>query len=482
MLVPEEELRKLIKIKPGDIFSREKLTESTKLIGDRLGNEGYAFANANAVPELDKEKQQVVFTFFIDPGRRVYVRRVNVTGNTRTRDEVVRREMRQMESGWYDAAKINRSRQRIDKLGFFKDVNIETPAVPGTTDQVDINVNVTEKPTGAILIGAGFSSSDKLILSGSISQQNVLGSGNALGVQVNSGKINQVYSLSFTNPYYTIDGVSRGFDLYKRNVDPTSLSVGSYRTSTLGGTVRFGVPITDDDTIFYGIGAESTSLDVFDDSPQRFKDFVSTFGSRNTTLLGTAGWARDKRDSAIYPTQGAVQRASAEVGLPGATLKYYKLSYQHQWYYPLTRIFTVMLNGELGTGDGYGGKPLPFYKNFFAGGVTSVRGYETASLGPRDSNDESLGGKRRVVGNAELLFPFPGLRNDKSIRMSAFVDGGAVFGQGALPGSEGMRYSAGLGVSWISPVGPLKVTFAQPLNKHEGDRIQRFQFTLGSVF
>lgn len=482
MLVPEEELRKLIKIKPGEIFSREKLTESTKLIGDRLGNDGYAFANVNAVPELDKGKQQVAFTFFVDPGRRVYVRRVNVTGNTRTRDEVIRREMRQMEGGWYDAAKINRSKQRVDKLDFFKDVNIETPAVPGTTDQVDINVNVTEKPTGAILVGAGFSSSDKLILSGSISQQNVLGSGNALALQVNSGKINRVYSLSFTNPYYTIDGVSRGFDLYKRNVDPTSLTVGRYKTSTVGGGLRFGVPVTDDDTIFYGIGAESTSIDVFSDSPQRFIDFVSTFGTHNTTVLGTVAWARDKRDSAIYPTEGRLQRASSEVGLPGASLKYYKLSYQHQWYHPLSRTFTLMLNGEVGTGGGYGGKPLPFYKNFFAGGVTSVRGYETASLGPRDSNDEALGGRQRVVGNAELLFPFPGLRNDKSVRLSTFVDGGAVFGQGALSGSEGMRYSAGIAVSWVSPVGPLKVSFAQPLNEHTGDRVQRFQFTLGSVF
>jgi len=483
MLVPEAELRKLINIKPGEVFAREKLTESIKLISERLGDDGYAFANVNAVPELNKEKQEAAFTFFIDPGRRVYVRRVNISGNNRTRDEVIRREMRQLESGWYSTEKITRSKTRIDRLGYFKDVNVETPAVPDANDQVDLNVSVTEKPTGTVMIGAGFSSTEKLVVSGSISQNNIFGTGNALSAQVNSGSINKVYSLSYTNPYFTPDGVSRGFDVYLRNVDPTSLSVGSYSSSTTGGTMRFGVPVTEDDTIFFGIGAERTKLTTFPTSPARYLSFVNTFGADNTTLLGTVGWARDKRDSAIYTTKGTVQRAFVEAGLPGGTLKYYKMTYQHQWYRPLTKTFTLLLNGEVGHADGYSNKPLPFYKNFYAGGTSSVRGYEGSSLGPRDTNDEVLGGNQRVVGNAEILFPFPGMKNEKSVRLSAFVDGGAVFGtNGAKPDSEGMRYSTGVALSWISPIGPLTFSLAKPLNANVNDKQQRFQFTLGGGF
>ncbi|MBC7943741.1 MAG: outer membrane protein assembly factor BamA [Burkholderiales bacterium] len=479
LLVPEEELRKLIKLEPGEVFSRQRLTESTKLIGDRLGDDGYAFANVNAAPELDKANQQVSFTFFVDPGRRVYVRRVNISGNTRTRDEVIRRELRQMESGWYSSEKLNRSKQRVDKLGFFSEVNVETPAVPATSDQVDINMSVVERPTGNILLGAGLSSSDGLILSGSIAQNNVFGSGNQLSLQINSGRINSVYSVSYTNPYYTVDGISRGFDIYRRDVDPTSLSVGSFRTSTLGAGIRFGVPISERDTINYGLAFESTELDVFADSPQRFKDFVTTFGNDNTTLLGSIGFTRDGRDSLIYPTSGTLQRVSAEIGLPGADLKYYKLSYQHQKYFPLSRTFTLLLNGELGAGGGYDDMPLPFFKNFFAGGNNSVRGYDTSSLGPRDTNGDALGGRYRIVGNAELLFPFPGVTDDKSLRMSTFIDAGTV--DETFSVSE-MRYSIGIAVAWVSPVGPLKVSIAQPINDDPGDEVQRFQFVFGTAF
>lgn len=484
MLVPEEELRKLIKIHPGEVFSREKLTESTKLIGDRLGNDGYAFANVNAVPELNKEKREVAFTFFIDPGRRVYVRRINISGNTRTRDEVIRREMRQMEGGWYSAAKITRSRERIDRLSYFSDVNVETPAVPGTTDQVDVNVNVTEKPTGNIMVGAGFSSSDGIILSGSISQANVFGTGNYLSTQVNSSKVNTVYSLSFTDPYYTVDGVSRGFDVYRRKVDTSYYTtLAKYMSDSWGGGVRFGIPLNEMDSVNLGLAGEDTKLTVFSDSPQRFKDYVNTFGANNTTLRADAGWARDTRDSLTYPTKGQMQRVFGEMGLPGGTLKYYKLSYQNQWLTPLSKNFTLSLNGEIGYGNGYGGRPLPFFKNFYAGGVTSVRGFRTATLGPRDPTDNTaLGGNRRIVGNVEVLFPFPGMRNDKSLRFSAFVDGGNVFGQDEKVSLSALRYSSGLALTWYSPMGPMKFSIATPLNKKEGDQVERFQFQLGSVF
>jgi outer membrane protein insertion porin family len=479
LLLPEEELRKLIKIKPGEVFSREKLTESTKLIGDRLGNDGYAFANVNAAPELNKEKRQVAFTFFIDPGRRVYVRRINVSGNTRTRDEVIRRELRQLEGGWYNAELINRSKQRIDKLGYFSDVNVETPAVPGTTDEVDVNYSVTEKPTGNVLLGVGYSSAEGIILSASVTQANIFGSGNYVSAQVNSGSVNRVYSLSFTNPYYTVDGVSLGFDIYKRNLDTTSLSVSPFRTSTWGGGVRFGLPINEDDTINYGLGYEDTGIEVFPTSPQRYIDFVNQFGSDNTTLLGSIGFTRDRRDSVIYTTSGTLLKLSAEIGLPGGNLEYYKLSYQQQYYYPLSRFFTLQFDGELGMGGGYNGQPLPFYKNFFAGGSTSVRGFDTNSIGPKDTNGDALGGTRRIVGSAEVLFPMPGFTDIKALRLGTFFDVGTVadtFAFGSL------RYSAGFDVAWSSPFGPLKFSIAQPLRKSSDDRIQRFQFTFGTLF
>lgn len=485
MLVPEEELRKLIKIKPGDVFSREKLTESSKLIGDRLGNEGYAFANVNAVPELDKEKHEAAFTFFIDPGRRVYVRRINVTGNTKTRDEVIRREMRQMEGGWYSTEKIKRSRERVDRLGYFKEVNVETPAVAGTTDQVDVNVNVEERPTGSMMLGAGYSSSDGILLSGSVSQTNFLGTGKTLSTQVSRGAINKIYSASYTDPYWTVDGISRGFDVYKRKVDTTNSTLLSalagYNSDSIGGGVRFGVPLNELDTINFGLAYDVTKITLGANATQRYIDFVNTFGERNSTLRGDLGWARDSRDSLTYPTKGTLQRIYGELGLPGGNLEYYKANYQHQWYRPLTDTFTLMLNGEAGIANGYGKTSvLPFFKNFYAGGVTSVRGYDTASIGPKDSQGLALGGNKRLVGNAEVLFPFPGLRNDKSVRMSLFADAGVIYNNGDSGG--GMRYSTGLGVSWISPFGPLKFSLAKPMNQKDGDKLQRFQFQMGSTF
>jgi outer membrane protein insertion porin family len=488
-VVPAEELKSLITVQPGEVFSREKLTASTKAIGDRLGNEGYAFANVNAQPDIDKEKRQVAFTVLVDPGRRVYVRRINVTGNTRTRDEVVRREMRQMEGAWYDAERINRSRTRVDRLGYFQEVTVETPAVPSTTDQVDVNLNVQEKPTGNLMFGAGFSSSEGLVLSGSISQNNLFGSGNALSAQVNTGEVNTVYSLSYTEPYFTVDGVSRGFDIYHRSVDPTSLSVGNYQTKSSGAGVRLGYPIAEDDSINFGLSYDQTEITTFADSPKRYIEFVDEFGNNTTTVLATAGWARDRRDSLLWPTRGAYHRAFGEVALPvGDSLRYYRASYQYQRFFPFGRDYALMAGGEIGYGDGYGDNPLPFFKNFYAGGIGSVRGYETASLGPRDTladgteSDDALGGNRKLVFSTEFLFPMPGMGLDRSVRLGTFIDGGWVWGAAEKLDFGDLRFSAGLSVAWNSPVGPLKFSIAQPLNEKPGDRVERFQFQLGTAF
>jgi len=502
--VPEAELKKLVSLKVGDFFSREHLNESTKKIGDRLGNEGYAFSNVNAAPEIDKEKRTASFTFLVDPGRKVYVRRVNVTGNTRTKDEVVRREMRQMEGAWFAADKVNRSRERVERLGFFKETTVETPPVPGTTDQVDVNVNVTEQPTGNILLGAGFSSSEGLVLSGSISQNNLFGSGNRLSAQINSGSINKVYSLSFTNPYFTQDGISLGYDLYRRDVNTSRLNtVADYGTSTIGAGLRLGVPITELDTVNFGLAYEQVTLDLSATAPNVYHDYAAQYESAcaayNTACSSTTnslrvetGWARDTRDSLMYPTKGTYQRAFIEAGTPLGDLNYYKLNYQYQWLRPLSRSVTLLLNGEIGIGGGYSGKDMPLFRNFFAGGIGSVRGFDSGALGPKAINSAgtsfSIGGDKRVVGNAELLFPFPGMGNDRSVRLSTFLDIGEVAGSGDWQGRyetlslSDMRYSVGAAVTWYSPMGPIKLSLAKALNAADDDKEQTFQFQLGNVF
>lgn len=482
-ILSHEEMRKLITVLPGSVFSRKELTESAKKISDRLGEDGYAFANANAVPELDKANHQVAFTFMIDPSVRAYIRRIDITGNTKTRDEVIRREFRQMEGAWFDTSKIKKSKQKVDRLDFFSEVNIETPQVVGTNDQLDISLSVKEKLTGDFSLGAGLSSNEGLIFTGSVTERNLFGTGNHLTTQINTSKVNQIYSLSYTNPYYTDEGVSRSFDLYKRDVNSGRTAVVSpYRTQTLGTGMRLGVPIGDDESIYYGLSVEQTNLSITAASPVRVIQYVDLFGASTVNLTGTIGWGYDNRNSTIYTTEGTVQRATLSATLPPSDQKFYKLNYQHQWFYPLSKTFTLRLNGEVAKASGYSGAVLPFTQNYYAGGADSVRGYEPNSLGPRDSLNNSLGGDKRVIGNMELLFPMPGLTTEKSVRLSAFIDGGAVYGAGDLLGTDGLRYSAGMALTWISPVGPLKISSAYPLNEQAGDKLRKIQFTLGSLF
>ncbi|OPZ05225.1 MAG: Outer membrane protein assembly factor BamA precursor [Alphaproteobacteria bacterium ADurb.BinA305] len=485
LILPESEYQALTKIRPGETFSRERLTETTKAITDRLGNEGYAFANVNAAPEVDKVKREVAFTVFVDPGRRVYVRRINVGGNTKTRDEVVRREMRQMEGGWYDAAAINRSRTRIDRLGFFDEVTVETPAIPGTTDQVDVNFTVKERPTGNLMLGAGFSSSENIVLSASISQQNLFGSGNALTLGLNTSQSSRTLALSFTNPYYTVDGISLGWDLYHRTYDADELdSVSPYKTVSTGAGIRLGWPIAEDDHVNFGLTADRTEITTYNASPLLYKDFCKENGLDNPSgvgdctvdsLLLTVGWSRDGRDSFTYPRSGVYQRVYGEVTVPVGDLRYGKLGYQYQHWFPIGTDYALMLNADVG----------------------SVRGFDQGSVGPKykdtDGDISSTGGTRKAVANAEFFFPMPGAGKDRSFRISAFLDAGYVWGRDEEPLGGGtfvdqnirfsdLRYSTGLAFSWSSPIGPLKFSFGHPLKKEENDEIQRFQFQLGSVF
>ena len=481
MLVPRDELQKLVRVKAGDVFSRARVNETTKAITDRLGNDGYAFANASAVPQLDKEKRTVALTILVDPGRRVYVRRISVAGNTRTRDEVVRREMRQLEGAYYDASKIELSKRRLDRTQYFKDVSVETAPVAGSADQIDVNFTIEEKPTGAIQLGAGLSSTDGAVFSGSVTQSNIFGSGKFVSATVSTSKVNRTYALSYLNPYFTVDGVSQGFDIYSRRIDASSLSVGKYKTDTLGGGLKFGYPLSETDSLSYGLIAENVKLSLYSDSPLQFLAFERDFGDRYKYLSGNMGWLRDRRDSAILPTSGTLTRAGGE--LAGGDLKYYRLNLFHQWLYPLSRTMTLGVRGDFGYVGGYHGDTVPFFKNFYAGGPDSVRGYEAFSLGPQDQFGNVLGGTRKLTGSAEVLFPVPGAANEKSLRLAVFVDTGQVFGANENLALSGLRYAAGFGIAWTSPFGPLRVSIAEPLNEKKGfDKVERLQFTFGSSF
>jgi len=483
--VPEEELRKLILLKPGEVFDNEKVTNSVKALTDRLGNDGYAFANINALPDINRDKQQVAFTFFVDPGRKTYVRRVNITGNTKTRDEVVRRELRQLEGATYDAADVKRSKERIELLGYFEDVTVETPAVPDAPDQVDMNINLKERPTGSISAGVGYVQGEGIQLSGSISQSNIFGSGKYMALSVSNGSVNKDVSISFTDPYFTQDGVSLGYDVYHRVYNPDANNTSAYKTSTNGVDMRFGVPVTEYDRINFSLGPEQTTITTYSTSPQRYINFVDEFGNINWTLLGKVSWARDTRDSSLWPTRGALISAGIDAGLPGGDLEYYRLSHKEQWFFPLSKTYTLMLNGELGYAAGYGKtSTLPFFQNFYLGGIGSVRGYTNNSIGPQDTNGDFMGGTHKAVFNAEVLFPFPGMKDNKSVRASVFFDSGTLWDQtqpGSTP-SSGLRYSTGVAVTWLSPLGPMKFSYADPLRKESSDSIERFQFQLGTVF
>jgi len=485
LLDREAELNKLIKIKPGDRFSAEKLQATTKAIVDKLGEYGYAFATVNALPQINQADHTVDLTLQVDPSRRVYVRRINVIGNTRTRDEVVRREMRQLESSWFDSSRLALSKDRINRLGYFTNVDVTTVPVEGTADEVDINVKVTEKPTGAITLGAGFSSTDKVVLSAGVSQDNVFGSGTSLSVNVNTAKTYRTLAVTQVDPYFTVDGIKRITDVYYRTYQPLYYSTdSSFRIITAGGDLKFGIPFSEVDTVFFGVGFEQDRLDVDAYTPQSYIDYVNEFGRVSNNVPLTIGWSRDARDSALVPSRGYFLQANAEYGTPiGATL-YYKTDVQAQYYYSFARGFVLGLNFQAGYGNGLGGKPYPIFKNYYAGGIGSVRGYEPSSLGPRDAKtNDPIGGSKMVVGNIELTFPLPGTGYDRTLRVFTFLDGGNVWGnEGDSIGSNGLRYAYGVGLAWISPIGPLKLSLGFPVTKHEGDQYQKFQFQIGTAF
>jgi outer membrane protein insertion porin family len=416
-----------------------------------------------------------------EPSRRAYVRRVNVSGNNRTRDEVVRREFRQFESSWYDGDKIKLSRDRIDRLGYFRDVNIDTSDVPGAPDQVDLNVTVVEKPTGSLQLGAGFSSAEKLALSFSIKQENAFGSGNYLGVEVNTSKYNRAIVFNTVNPYFTPDGISRTIDVYHRRSKPYEDQGGNYELVTSGAGLRFGVPFSELDTVYFGGSVERTTINPGTNIPAAYLAYANRFGYTSYALPLSIGWSRDDRDSALAPTSGRYQRLATEWGV-AADAKYLRANYQYQQYVPINKQFTLALNGEAGWGKGLAGRPYPVFKNFYSGGLGSVRGFEQGTLGPRDVTGSTIGGPKKATLNAEIIAPFPGAGNDRTLRLFGFVDAGNVFGENEKVTFSTFRSSVGVGISWVSPLGPLRLAIANPIRKFPGDRIQKLQFQIGTSF
>lgn len=498
--IPMQDLEKLIKVKTGKWFEQNKLEDILSSLQRRLGDNGYANAEINVQPRPDNEHLNFVLTLI--PREKIYVNNIHISGNNKTRDEVIRREMRQMESAPYDYGKIERSKERIQQLGYFGDVNITSVPVENALDQVDLNVSVQEQPTGSIEVAAGYAQDEGVVLSAGVSQDNIFGSGKSASARIVNSSSNKRASLSFTDPYFTPDGVSLGYDLFARSYDARKSSVSSYKTTTMGGGVRMGVPITEYDRLNFGLGAQHQKLNIYEDSPYRYKKFVEDYGNKNWTITGNIGWGRNTTDSAFWPTRGYMMNVDLEAGLPGGDIQYYKLTHEQKWFFPLTKNLTWMISGAVGYGDGYGKmKTLPFYNHFYAGGLGSVRGFEGSSLGPKvreyNNSIDYLGGTRQALLNTELLMPFPGMSKSRTVRFSLFADAGSVWDGKKYTSADydyygdaghkstfknELRYSAGAALTWISPLGPLKFSYAHPLNKKKGDEVQRFQFQLGTVF
>ncbi|MEY2952067.1 MAG: outer membrane protein assembly factor BamA, partial [Pseudomonadota bacterium] len=477
----EEEFKSLVKIEVGEAFNADQVAQTSKAFTDYFGKFGFAFARVEVRPDIDRANKSVSFVLMGDPSRRAYVRRVNINGNSRTRDEVIRRELRQLESSWYDGDKIRLSRDRVDRLGFFRDVNIETEEVPNAPDQIDVNLTVAEKPTGSVQLGAGFSSYERLSLSFGIKQENAFGTGNYLGVDVNTSKFNRVVVVSTTDPYFTKDGVSRTYDVHYRSTRPYTDLGGNYRLVSAGTGVRFGVPFTEIDRVFFGAGIEQTQIVPGTNIPAAYLAYATRFGYTSAAVPLTLGWARDSRDSALAPNRGQFQRLNSEWSV-ASDARYLRANYQYQHYIPITKQWTTAFNTELGWGKGLGDRPFPVFKNFYSGGLGSVRGFEQNTLGPRDVTGALIGGAKKITLNAEVIAPFPGTGNDKTLRMYGFVDAGNAYADNEKMQLRDMRASMGVGLSWLSPVGPLRLAFANPIRKQPGDRIQKLQFQIGTAF
>lgn len=489
LIVDPQLLVDLVTVRPGDVFSRTQVTHTSDALSKRLGAEGYAFANVNPIPDVDEENSLVSMTFFVDPGKRAYVRRINFSGNSKTQDEVLRREMRQMEGAWFSNEAVERSRVRLERLGFFEEVNVETPAVAGSPDQLDVNFAVSERSSGSISAGFGFGQDSGFLINGSVIQENFLGTGKRVAVTLASNDFSDVYSVSQTNPYWTKDGISQTISLFSRSTNAAEENLSEYDTDTIGFNVGFGIPINEFDAIGVSFGVEQIDIGTNVFTPIEIASFVTKNGDSFNQVKVSASWSHDTRNRAVFADRGGVHSIRLDLATPLGDQEFFKFFYKRQQYWPISKKLTFMLNGTAGYGDGYGGTDeLPFYENFFAGGFTSVRGFKANTLGPRTTSqvfidDDPFGGSKLLVGRGELFFPVPFLRDPpKSMRLSAFFDAGNVFGPNEDLDVGDLRYSTGIAAVWISPFGALSVSFSSPFNDDEDDETESFQFNLGQSF
>lgn len=483
MVLPSEELLSLIEIAPGAVFSRREVVDASERMTRRLGKDGYAFANVTPIPEVVEGEQVVALTFLVDPGPRVYVRRIVISGNARTQESVYRRELRQMEGAWFNGELVDRSRVRLQRLPFVESVNIETHRVPGSNDEVDLEIAVTERLSGALSLGVGYSQNQGLLLTASLSQDNFMGSGNRVTFAVSNSDVSTLVNLSILNPHYTMHGATRGFSIFYQEINAERADISRYSANRGGVNVTYGIPFSDFDTVTIRPGYENVRILKVNSTPDEILRFLDQEGDRYNLFTTEFSYTHDTRDRVIFAESGRRHRISADIAIPGSELQYYKLSYTGQEIFKLSDSYSLSFSVGVAQGDGYGStSSLPFFEHFFAGGIRSLRGFRDNSLGPRDSNNEPYGGQFRTVGTAELFFPLPLAAENRSVRMSAFLDTGQVFERSSDFAFDELRLSTGLAITWMSPVGPLSLSYGYPLREKDSDETQALQFLLGAAF
>ncbi len=476
------ELEKQIPLKPGEVFSRAKIIDIDNGLTHFYGNQGYAFANVNPEPVIDDTNHEVFINFNIQPGRRVYVRRITFTGNTKTQDIVLRREVRQEEGGLYSLSEIERGKQRLMLLGYLQNVQPTTTPVPGQPDQVDVNYNVTDASSATASLQVGYSDMYGLLYGANVTENNLMGTGKQVGVAFENSQYSSVYSFNYTNPYYTESGISRAVSAFYQHVTPGNVGVAQYSTNVVGGSVSYGFPITEYSGLSFGYGYQNIALTVGQFPSTQIAQFIKQHGNHFNQFALDGGWQRTTYDRAWLPTHGSKQQISVEVGAPLASdsLEYYQINYQAGLYHPLVKDFLLYFDGDVAYANGYGGfnNDLPFFKNYFAGGPGSLRGFSANTLGPLDSQNRPIGGNVLTTGSASLIVPNPW---SEKLRTSVFIDGGNVFrNQFAL---NQFRYSTGIDVQWYIPMmGPLDISLGFPISRHSGDQPDVFGFNVGTSF
>ncbi|MGB5397913.1 MAG: outer membrane protein assembly factor BamA [Gammaproteobacteria bacterium] len=492
MVIDKAILEALITTKPGEIFSRKEMTTSQKALQDRLGKIGYAFAKVNIAPQVDDDKREIALAYIVEPGRKVYVRQINFRGNFKTHDVVLRRELRLLEGSVLASDRLERSKIRLQRLSYLEEVKINTVPVPGTADQVDLDVSVEERLSGSFNIGAGFSQTQGFLFNIGLTQENLFGTGQRLAVDLNTDSANTVYSVSFTDPYYTLDGVSRTISASFRDRNAAEEDITNFETSTYSANVNYGIPLSEYNTLRLGYGVSHIELRLSSNPSDVVTDFVSSNGSVFDSFILSTSFTHDTRNRSVFATEGSSQYLGLDVSVPGSDLEYYKLSYNTKFYFDIGSDLVLLLRSNLAYGNGYGSDgELPFFERYFAGGLSTVRGYESNSLGPRDNTGEPIGGNMRVTAGADLVFPIPFVEKaPKSVRFSAFYDIGNVY-LDDLPtfdsdlngfDSSQLRTSVGLSFVWLAPIGPLRFSWAKALNDVPGDNLRNFQFSIGSFF